>query len=334
MIFFKKLIAIAGPTASGKSELAVFLAQKIKKQKLGGFKCAEIISADSRQVYKFLDVGTNKIPGKWQVFNDSTAKDIVFMYKGIRHYCIDFVHPQKTFTVADFKKCADKAIAEIEKRGHIPILAGGTGFYIDAVLYDTAIPDVPPNKKLRSLLEKKSTEQLFSMLKKLDPKRAMHIDPHNPRRLIRAIEIVKSTKKPVPAFSQTARYDALIIGLNPSNNALKKTLEKRSKKQIPGLLKEIQLLFKMKISKKRIHELGFEYKIALKYFGSFGSPTSIFRKLDFRNMEEELIKENWRYAKRQMTWFKRDKRIKWIINKTDACNQIKKFLNSPRPRQV
>src|SRR3989344_6085432 len=203
----QKNIAIVGPTASGKSELAVKIAKRFN---------GEIISADSRQVYRGLDIGTGKVPndfsnyprissnasrittsrirGKFDIIRGKFEK---YVYKGVPHYCIDFVSPKKVFTVADFKKCAEAAIKDITNRGKIPILCGGTGFYIDSVLYNLPIPNVPPNQKLRKQLSKKSAEELFKILKKMDPKRAKTIDPHNPRRLIRAIEIVKTTGKPV-----------------------------------------------------------------------------------------------------------------------------------------
>ncbi|MEK7173823.1 MAG: isopentenyl transferase family protein, partial [Patescibacteria group bacterium] len=184
-----KLIAIVGPTASGKSELAVFLAKQIKK--------AEIISADSRQVYKYLDIGTNKVSGKWQMSKNKqvylpaiASKCTCFIYKGISHYCIDFVHPRKTFTVVEFAQCAKRAIQEIREHGNIPILAGGTGFYIQAVVDDITIPEVMPDLKLRKKLEKMPVEKLFKMLEGLDSRRAEAIDSKNPRRLIRAIEII------------------------------------------------------------------------------------------------------------------------------------------------
>src|SRR3989344_3066503 len=163
-----KIVVIVGPTASGKSELADALARRF-----GG----EIISADSRQVYKGLNIGTGKVPGKWRLINlpDSKRslaiwqipKAKVFMYKGVPHHCIDFVPPRKVFNAADFKKCAENAIKDITARGRTPILAGGTGFYIDTVVYDMALPEVLPNRKLRKMLEQKGPALLFAMLKKL-----------------------------------------------------------------------------------------------------------------------------------------------------------------------
>ncbi|TSC77361.1 MAG: tRNA dimethylallyltransferase [Parcubacteria group bacterium Gr01-1014_29] len=313
-----KLIAVVGPTASGKSELAVFLARYIKKSNLGGYQGAEIISADSRQIYKYLDVGTNKVPGKWQ--------KRIFMYKNIPHYCIDFVHPKKTFTAAEYKTCAEQAISEIVQRGHIPILVGGTGFYIQAVVDGITLPEVSPNLKFRKRLEKKSAEELFVMLQKLDPNRAVSIDAKNPRRLIRAIEIATALGK-VPVIKKQSPYDVLLIGIKKPDTELKAAIAERSKKQIPGLIKEIKLLRKLKIPQKRIRELGFEYRLALAHLEAelpslLGRPVS---KLELAHM---LTRENWRYVKRQMTWFKKDKRICLITTKKDAERLVRTFLKN------
>ncbi|MDP2967519.1 MAG: tRNA (adenosine(37)-N6)-dimethylallyltransferase MiaA, partial [bacterium] len=171
----KKLIVILGPTASGKSELAVRLAKKFN---------GEVISADSRQVYKGMDIGTGKI----------TKKEM----QNIPHHLLNVTSPKRRFTVAQYRKLALKAIDKIFKKGKIPILCGGTGFYIQAVVDGIVIPEVKPDWRLRSNLEQLSTEELFNRLKKLDPKRAKTIDKKNRRRLIRALEIVIKTKKPVP----------------------------------------------------------------------------------------------------------------------------------------
>ena len=172
MEFKRKIIVILGPTASGKSALAVKIAKKIN---------GEIISADSRQVYKGLDIGSGKI----------TKKEM----GGISHYCLDIVSRKKIFTVVDFKKCADKAIEEIFAKNKTPIIVGGTGLYIQAIVDNIVLPKVKPDWKLRKELEKKTTEEMFAMLKKLDPKRAKNIDAKNPRRLIRAIKISKTLIK-------------------------------------------------------------------------------------------------------------------------------------------
>jgi tRNA dimethylallyltransferase len=269
-----KVIVILGQTATGKSELAIRIAQKIK---------GEVISADSRQVYRGLDIGTGKI----------TKREM----KGIPHYLIDVANPKKKFTVAEYKKLAEEKIKEIISRGKTPIICGGTGFYIDAITKGTIFPEVPPNKKLRNYLEKKSALELFKILKHLDSRRAKTIDKNNKVRLIRAIEIVKAIGKTPLLKNIKPDYKFIKIGLYLPKDKLKKKIEKRVAKMFKaGLLNEIKKLKKAGISQKRLKELGFEYD----------SP-----------IYEKVIKETLKYTRRQMTWFKRDKGIKWF----DASNK-------------
>lgn len=306
-----KILVIVGPTASGKSELAVKLAKRFN---------GEVISADSRQVYKGLDIGTNKARGTWAHVRGWTSDIGVFMYRKTPHHCIDFVDPKRQFSVAEYKQCAEKAINDIASRKKLPILAGGTGLYIQAVVDDISIPEVPPNKQLRAKLEKKTPAQLFAMLRKLDPARAKDIDAKNPRRLMRAIEIAKAIGK-TPRLKTNERYDTLMIGLMPKPTKIKAQGVRMLK---AGLLKEIKKLLTQEISKRRISQMGFEYKYPLQYLNG--------RIKSLKDLEDTLAKENWRYAKRQMTWFKRDKRIRWVTPEK-AVNLCRKQLKSPSRRQ-
>ncbi len=278
-----KLIIILGQTATGKSDFAVQVAKEI-----GG----EVISADSRQVYKGLDLGTGKI----------TTREM----KGIPHHMLDVVSPKKVFTVQDFKTKAEKIIKQIEKKNKIPIICGGTGFYIDALLSGQVLPEVPPNKKLRVTLAKKSKEELFKILHKLDKERAKTIDKDNPVRLIRAIEIATTLGK-VPSLgtSPTGTYDVLYIGLTLPNEILKKNICTRLLSRIKkGMIKEVKDLHeKQKISWKRMDKLGLEYRYCARY---------LQRKISRQEMIENLYTEIWHYAKRQKTWFKRNEKILWI----------------------
>ena len=277
----RKIIVILGSTASGKSALAVKLAKKID---------GEIISADSRQVYKMLNIGSGKI----------TKKEM----NGIPHHCLDIVSPKKIFTVADFKKCADKAIEKIFAKNKTPIIVGGTGLYIQAIVDNIVLPEVKPNWKLRKELEKKTTEEMFAILKNLDSERAKNIDAKNPRRLIRAIEIAKLLGKIPNLDIQCPSWGAIQIGVKLPDEILKKNIEKRIRNMIKsGLVAETKKLKASGLSWKRIYEFGFEYKY----------PAMFLRgKISKEEMLEKMLIENWQYAKRQMTWFKRDKRIKWI----------------------
>lgn len=168
----KQVLVIVGPTASGKSALAVRLAKRFD---------GEIISADSRQVYRGLDIGSGKITEKEK--------------GGIPHHLLDIVSPKRVFTVAQYQKLAKRKIAEIIERRKLPIICGGTGFYVQSVIDDLALPKVKPNSRLRKSLNQKTAPELFQILQKLNAKRAVKIDRNNPRRLIRAIEIAKHESK-------------------------------------------------------------------------------------------------------------------------------------------
>lgn len=304
----KKLIVILGPTASGKSELAVRLAKKFN---------GEVISADSRQVYKGMDIGTGKI----------TKKEM----KGISHYLLDVASPKRRFTVAQYRNLALKAINRIFKKTtihpprppakrapKIPILCGGTGFYIQAVVDGILIPEVPPDWKLRKRLEKKSVEELYKMLKKLDPMRAKTIERKNPRRLIRAIEIILKTKKPVPVFQKNPLpYLVLMIGIKKPFKELKKMIERRLLKRLrQGMIAEVKKLHKNGVSWKRFEEFGLEYRYIALY---------LQKKISYEEMVNLIQKESEHFAKRQMTWFRRDNRIRWVKNHKEAEKLVKEF---------
>jgi len=293
----KKLIVILGPTSSGKSDLAVRLAKKFN---------GEIISADSRQVYKGMDIGTGKI----------TKREM----RGIPHYLLDVASPKRKFTVIQYRKLALEAINKIQRKNKIPFLVGGTGFYIQAVIDGILIPEVLPDWQLRKKLGKKPVEKLYQILKKLDPKRAKTIERKNKRRLIRALEIIIKTKKPVPSLKkQPLPYPVLMIGIKKSFKELKKLIKKRLLKRLKqGMVSEVKKLRKSGVSWKRLDEFGLEYRYLSRYLQG---------KLNKQDMIEKLQKESEHFAKRQMTWFKRDKRIKWVKNYNIADNLAKNFLN-------
>ncbi len=289
-----KVIVILGQTATGKSDLAVKIALRLRSgqaQKYGG----EVISADSRQVYRGLDLGTGKI----------TKKEM----KGVPHYLLDIANPKKQFTAFEYQKKAIYAMAEIIKRCKVPIICGGTGFYIDAVVNGTIFPEVPPSLKLRKSLAKKTKEELFEILKKLDKNRARDIknknEQNNKVRLIRAIEIAKTLGKVPPHRScLCGNYKFVKIGLYLPDEILKQKIEKRLLSRIKkGMLAEIKNLHKNGLSWKRMEELGLEYRYISQYLQN---------QITKQEMLKKLNSEIFKYAKRQMTWFKRDKEIKWF----------------------
>jgi len=321
-----KLITIVGPTASGKSEMAVKLALRLgsgQAKKRFGINGAEVISADSRQVYKGMDIGTGKVtPDTKNSSNFSTGqakKKYIFTHKGIPHYCIDIASPKRRFTVVQYRKLALKAINKIFKKNKVPILCGGTGFYIQAVVDGIVIPEIKPDWKLRRKLEKKSIEKLYKMLKKLDPKRAKTIEIKNKRRLIRALEIIIKTKKPVPALKKKPLpCSVLMVGIKKSPEELKKLIKKRFLKWLKdGFLKEIEKLKKSGLSWKKIEEFGIHYRVVAQY---------LQKQISYQEMMESSLKELQNYVKRQMTWFKRDKRIHWVKSYKEAEKLVKNFL--------
>jgi tRNA dimethylallyltransferase len=290
-----KLIAIVGPTASGKSTLGIKLAKKFH---------GEIISADSRQVYKGMDIGAGKVSKQEQ--------------RLVKHHLLDVVSPAKQFSVAEFKNLGFKAIEKISKAKKIPFIVGGTAFYVYGLIDNLEFPKVKPNLKLRKTLGNKSSNELFAMLKKLDPARAKNIDKHNPVRLIRAIEINLVSGKSVPQVPNRSPYSTLILGVNHAPDKLRKLINLRVDQRLKsGMINEVKKLKTKKISTKRLNQIGLTYAIVAQYLN---------KKISKPEMADKIKIAEYQFAKRQMTWFKRDPRIHWVTNQTMAEKLIKKFL--------
>ncbi len=302
-----KLIVILGPTASGKTELAVKLAKKLALSKIEGFNGVEIVSADSRQIYKEMNIGTGKI----------TKKEM----EGIPHYLLDVVSPKRHFSVSQYQKLVYKNISKILKKptvhtqGKIPFLVGGSPFYIYSVVEGWLFPKMKPDWKLRKELEKKSKEELFLILKKVDRERAKTIEKENKRRLIRAIEIAKTFGR-IPKLKKKPQFLSLLIGIKKRREELKKRISKRVNKMIElGLEKEVGKLVKKYGWIPLLQTIG--YGEWLPYFEG---------RVNKKEVEEKIKKNTFQFAKRQMTWFKRDKRIKWIKNYREAEILIENFI--------
>jgi len=280
MISKPKIIVVLGPTATGKSDIAVELAKKFN---------GEIISADSRQVYKGMDLGSGKI----------TKKEM----RGIPHYLLDVVKPSTYFSVAKYQTLAQKAIEKIISKGKTPIICGGTGLYIDSIVKNMSLPNVPPNFKLRKELEKKSLKSLLKILQRLSPERAKNIDVNNKVRLVRAIEIAESIGEIPKLVEKPNDYNFILIGLDTNDQILKDRIALRLTKRIKlGMIKEIKKLHNEGVSWKRLGSFGLEYR-----------QTALFLqgKITRQQMVNNLNREIWNFVKRQRTWFKRNKRIKW-----------------------
>ena len=300
-----KLIVILGPTASGKTELSVKLAKKFK---------GEIISADSRQIYKEMNIGTGK----------PTEKEM----KGIPHYLIDIIRPNQEFNVALYKRLAIKKIKDIQNRKKLPFLVGGTGLYITSIVNNIDFPKVPPDKKLREKLEKKTKEELFEIYKELDPQGSKFIEKENKRRLIRAIEVSKITAK---SFWQQRKkkkqlFDILEIGIKPGKEELERRINKRVEKMFKlGLEKEVKKLFKKYGWIPSMETIGYQEWSS---FAPSAAKAMEGKKTseDKKKIKEEIKLHTLQFAKRQMTWFKKDKRIHWIRNQKEAEKLIGEFL--------
>ncbi len=302
------IIAVVGPTASGKSELAVQIAKQVN---------GEIVSCDSRQVYRGMDIGSGKVPGEWSVSKKSEGtKQQHYVYKSIPHFGIDIASPKRQYSAAQFQKYAQRIIKDILSRNKIPVLCGGTGLWVDAVVSDTVFPAVKPNAILRKKLEKQSVEELFAMLKKKDPTRAETIDRKNPRRLIRALEIVLSTGKPVPEVISATPYSVSWIGITKPEKILHQKIKRRLEQRLnQGMIKEVTTLQRSGISWARLESFGLEYKYCA---------LILQKKISQVEFEQQLFVAIKQYAKRQMTWFKRNKDIHWVSNFPQALSEIKK----------
>jgi len=284
------LIVLAGPTAVGKTSLSIELARR-----LGG----EIISADSMQVYKHMDIGSAKIrPGQM---------------KGIRHHMLDILEPDEEFNVVIFKNMVKQCIADITDRGKIPILAGGTGFYIQAVLYDIDFTENEENDTVRTelerLCEEKGPEYLHDMLKKVDEASALAIHPNNKKRVIRALEFYSLTGKKISEHNEAERkkeaaYSSCYFVLNDDREKLYENINVRVDEMLSeGLLDEVKKLKESGFSRELVSMQGLGYKELLSFLdGEISLERAVY-----------LIKRNTRhFAKRQITWFKRERDVIWV----------------------
>lgn len=288
-----KLVVIVGPTASGKTDLALSLAKKFK---------GEIISADSRQVYKEMKIGTAR--------PDNT--------KGIPYHLVGMINPDKDFNAAIFKKKAVRIIKEIHKRKKIPFLVGGTGLYIKAVTDNMNFPVVAADEKLRKCLEKKSLKSLFDIYKKLDPEGAESIDKENKRRLVRAIEVCKVTGRSFwqQRKSREPEFEMLEIGIRMPKKELRNKIKKRVELMLQkGLEEEAGKLNEKYGPIPPLRTIGYQ-----EWNGYFEGKAG---KEEVKNL---IISHTNQFARRQMTWFRKDKRIRWIRKSKEAGQMVREFL--------
>ncbi len=303
-----KLLVILGPTSTGKTDLALSLAKKFN---------GELISCDSRQVYKGLDLGTGKLPGK----NVKVKKrEGYWILDGIKIWMYDVADPKEQYDVSKYISKASKILYKIQKQGKLPIIAGGTGLYLKGLLYGFSNLGIPMDKKLRKQLEKLSLQELQNKLQKLALDRwnlMNNSDRQNPRRLVRAIEL--SMNKGEGVKDQVKNFDVLKIGLTAPRKVLYQRIDERVILRInQGMIKEAQRLYKNGLSFKRMKQLGLEYGILADY-------------LEKKITKEELIKilqgKIHAYAKRQLTWFKKEPETNWFdISEKDVVSKVEKLV--------
>ncbi len=307
----KKIVAIAGPTASGKTALSIDIAKKYN---------GEIVSCDSMQIYKHMNIGTAKPREEEKC--------------GIPHYMIDEVSPNESFSVVEYVRRARGYIDDILSRNKLPVLVGGTGLYLDSIINNTKFSDAEGDEKYRAELEKmaetKGNEAVHKLLEEIDPCSAEKIHANNLRRVIRALEIYKTTGKTMTQVNaESVReplYDALIIGLNMDRELLYDRINRRVDIMMEqGLYDEVRKILEMGIDKRSTAMQAIGYKELIEYLDGGASLEAAVDKIK---------QESRRYAKRQLTWFKRNEKINWLLLQSDynynkiliqSCVLIDKF---------
>lgn len=295
----EKVIVICGPTASGKTALSIELAKKIN---------GEIISCDSMQIYKEMNIGTAK-PTKEEM-------------QGIKHYLIDFVSPDQRYSVADYKKEAKRAIKEILDKGKIPIVVGGTGLYIDSLIYEIEYQNIEFDENYRNYLEEqvneKGIEKIYEQAKKIDPKAIEKISKNDKKRILRILEIYHATGKnktehEVESRKKEVEYDYKVYALNWDRDKLYERIEKRVDIMLEqGLIDEVKEIYQ-KYDKFPTAMQGLGYKEVVEY---------LTERLNKEEMINKIKQETRRYAKRQLTWFRKNKQTVWLDAQDTIQNNI------------
>jgi tRNA dimethylallyltransferase len=343
-----KIIFITGPTASGKTSLALFLAKKFN---------GEIINADSRQVYKYLDIGSGKYDLLYQnadrrgsafakasadkfstEINADHKNNLAYLMSinpnkseisinNIGHHLFSIAHPKKNYSLGRWIKDSEKVIQKILKKNKLPIFCGGTILYLKALKEGWDLPKVKPNYKLRKELEKKNKKELFEEIKKLDPQRAKNLDPNNKRRLIRALEIIYSLGK-VPKIKKEPKYNILIIAPEINKEKLFRKIKLRLKKRAPGIIKEIKKLRKIGLSWKRIISFGLEYKWFGMYVKKIQNSNLKIQNIYLNTITNLCYQDILRFAKRQLRELKKIKDVIWLKDKKSAKKIVENFLQN------
>ncbi len=319
-----KLLVICGPTATGKTKLAFHLAKTLTSDKKGSGSKGELVSADSRQIYKDLDIGTGKdIPKnakfKLPVGERGSKLGGYYQIGGTKIWGYDLVGPKQEFSVAQYVKFTDEIIEDIWSRNKLPILVGGTGLYIKAIVDGIPTISIPKNRRLRKSLQRMKRTELFEMLAKIGPMKAASMnysDKRNPRRLVRAIEVAQwKLKNKLEKDDSRKKFSTLIIGLKAKKRTLSERINRRVEARVKmGLEKEIEELFKKGVTWEHQSMDSLGYKQWKSYFEKHSAreAPALKRKKDRGEVMKKWEKEEKKYSKKQMTWLRRDKRIKWF----------------------
>jgi len=304
-----KLVVLLGPTACGKTEWSIPLAKKIR---------GEVISADSRQIYKKMDIGTAKPHGEWR----RNGLRRTFFVEDVPHHLIDFLDPGKSFSVAEFRDKALKYAKLAHMDGKVPFIVGGTGLYISSIVDNLNIPRVPANPKLRKSLEGKKNEELLELLRRLDPVTGFSIDQQNKRRVIRALEVCIFTGEPFSAQKKRgeALFHTIQIGIQVDRHELYARIDDRIDMMMKlGLFKEVEALTRQRYGWNLPSMNGIGYRQFRPYFE---------KQCSLDDVIHILKSDTKHYARRQLTWFRRDKRIAWCASYEDAEKKVQEFLSS------
>lgn len=313
-----KIVCIVGSTASGKTDISLGLAKT---------HAGEVVVADSRQVYRYMDIGTAKPEGEWKEEDIHVGGDIrqlfgkrkSFFVEGVPHWGFDVVDPGEEYSVSEWKHYAKERISDISQRGHVPFVVGGTGLYIQALVDNMEFPEVAPNMELRATLEQKPTSVLYHEYKQLDPVGAQLIDKANPRRLIRAIEVSLALGMPFSAAKKQGPplYDVLQIGIQRTREELSVRIDERVEFMIAkGLVGEVRSL----------HETYGSAAVGMDGIGYKEICQFLEGTLSLKEAIAEIKTHTKQYAKRQMTWFGRDGRIHWVSSLEEAEAHVRAFL--------
>ncbi len=310
----KPIIVITGPTASGKTSLSIEVISQLRKKGI----IAEVVCADSMTVYKGMDIGTDKPTLIIESKDRKKKADGSYMIEGIKHHLLDIVCPDEEFNVAIFKEKVTEKINKIHSQGHFPFLVGGSLFYLDAYLYNFTLPPVKPDLELRKKLRDKSNEELFKAMCELDPDAEWTIDRHNKRRLIRALEVCLKTGKPFTKQKSKMKIkeNVLYLGVSREREELYKDINKRVEEMMTtGFLEEVRELYQKYDSNTAMQAAG--YKQLSEY---------IEGKISLEKAIENTKRVHRNFAKRQLTWMKKNPDIIKVENAKTTLNLIENFV--------